>query len=304
VYYGQRYKTPATPGSGAKMSFWEMKTKPFYRELNSADSTECKYDILGTDPRPGYFKSCWCHVEDSEPDIVTGEYWTTSVLKRTCSAGQLAQQQNIESELNLLQAKVGALETEMKSLQRELETAERDLESNACNTIVDALESLVEFLKSILCQIAEALIFIIGIALDKAITLIPGIGQTLIAMQNQPMCLPIGKAAKGAGKKAANVALKVAKAGVLYGYKHIMCAIKGIDGAQDLFQSAKPIAASFNFDTCEVGELDVAIFNFAYNLACGNIASAVLSLAKPAIMCNLPWKPDGGMCQTQGCIFG
>lgn len=166
--------------------------------------------------------------------------------------------------------------------------------------ILDGLTKVYNFLKSFLCEITAGMLWALAKGLDALMLTVPALSALIVPLKAKPMCFPSSLLGP-AGSKAASLL----KGAVMYAYVKLMCAIKDIgEWAQSIFANVKVISDTIDMALCVAGVGSGAMINFMYNMACGNIMTAIKHLAKPAIMCRLPWAKDGAMCQTDGCIFG
>ena len=84
------------------------------------------------------------------------------------------------------------------------------------------------------------------------------------------------------------------------GIKHGFCAMGQDQGIGDYVRES-PEGNNFDFDDCSVVHLSNMMLMFGLNVVCGKLVSAMITLIMPMLMCNLPLRLDGGMCQVDGC---
>mmetsp|Transcript_120956 Transcript_120956/g.258324 ORF Transcript_120956/g.258324 Transcript_120956/m.258324 type:complete len:660 (-) Transcript_120956:232-2211(-) len=229
------------------------------------------------------------------------DLWQTVVVTRPCQGDAEALISAKREEMVANTQELVELTNELKKLEEAMEHQQALIDANLCATVLASLKKVSDFLNNFLCQIMSGAMWVLSKGLDAAAAATPGLNAYILPLKAKPICFPESLYGWWGKKFAA-----VVKGGMTYAYAKLMCLLSEFEGARTWFENTDIIADTYSFgeQACHFNEAHGVIVSFIYNMACGNIAAAIINLAKPAIMCRLPWQPDGSMCQTHGCLFG
>jgi hypothetical protein len=229
------------------------------------------------------------------------DLWQTVVVTRPCQGDAEALISAKREEMVANTQELVELTNELKKLEEAMEHQQALIDANLCAIVLASLKKVSDFLNNFLCQIMSGAMWVLSKGLDAAAAATPGLNAYILPLKAKPICFPESLYGWWGKKFAA-----VVKGGMTYAYAKLMCLLSEFEGARTWFENTDIIADTYSFgeQACHFNEAHGVIVSFIYNMACGNIAAAIISLAKPAIMCRLPWQSDGSMCQTHGCLFG
>jgi hypothetical protein len=237
----------------------------------------------------------------------TGTPWVPAVRPGECSKTRYDEQYAAESNLRQIIKRSYDVKLELEHMRKDIVLYRKQYETN-CMAFFDlakALQGVWDVLKNIMCQIIEVGIGIVAWVLDKLLGMIlSAAGCPLVTtMQTNPMCNGIVGMVKGGGLgNLTKVGWTLKGASTAVGQTLSMLSEK--PGVGDQLKTAATKDESLkqmNWGAKELVSFPFMLQQFALNLACGKFISAIVGLLMPLIMCNLPLKADGSMCQTQGC---
>lgn len=233
--------------------------------------------------------------------------WRPAARPTECSKQRADEQNAVEQTLRAFQKEGIEFKFKLQRMKRDVQAFQDRFNGDDCGkfmNFVEGIKGVIEKLKSLLCEIVQLAMSLYAWVLDKvlatAITMFTGIPVT--AMQANPLCNAIINKAGPGNLTTIGLAVKGANAAV----GQTLCKVGEKNGIGDRLKEVSKTnndLRKMNFNTCDMADLTAQLIAFAINIACGKFVTAMLTLLMPMIMCNLPLRADGSMCQKTGCYW-
>eukprot|EP00122_Pirum_gemmata_P014303 Pgem_evm1s13333 len=166
---------------------------------------------------------------------------------------------------------------------------------NACGEVINFVEGIINEVKKIVtaaekwvekeaCSITKMGLGLAAKGLDKVLDLVPGLGEALIAMQENPMC--VGQTFKEITIKS--VTKKISYDNLISMVTQLLCKLPSVPELSSVSSDLEKV--------CHVAQQGGNIAHGIMAMACGDFATGLWDMLQIPIMCDIDLGPNGESC--------